>query len=92
MNEIIYFGLPTHHYFSIEHSETFNSFLHKRMNNSFDSLDEVDQYDSHPLHLFTDLEADPAPTSLPQPKNMTNLTFFQNIDPEFYLNEQSVPL
>lgn len=54
MNDIIYMGLPSHHYFSIEHSETFNSYLHKRLNNSFDSLEEVDINEENPLHLFSD--------------------------------------
>jgi hypothetical protein len=58
MNDIIYMGLPSHHYFSMEHSDTFNSYIHKRLNSSYDSLEELDIYDEHPLHLFSDQDKD----------------------------------
>jgi hypothetical protein len=58
MNDIIYMGLPSHHYFSMEHSDTFNSYIHKRLNSSYDSLEELDIYDENPLHLFSDQDKD----------------------------------
>jgi len=57
MSDIIYFGLPSHHYFSIEQNETFNSFLQKRMECNFDHVDEFDcMIEKKELYLFSDKE------------------------------------
>lgn len=56
MNDIIYTGLPpAHHYFSMEHGDSLNSFLFKRLNSFENSDDNNDaNFELNPLKLFSD--------------------------------------
>ena len=63
MNDIIYMGLPpSHHYFSMDHGDSLNSFLFKRLN-SFEGSEDLSDanFELNPMKLFTEQELKTVP-------------------------------